>query len=212
MGSYRKRIAATLGAALVLVPVALAADMMPVRYTAADQAAAKAITLRLADLGSDWKGGAKKPDLSNDTCPTKRSDLVLTGAASSEFTTKGAAVSSEAWVLRTPAMVAADWQRTIASPSYWACGRRELASTKEARLVSVTKLSFPRLTRYVDRHRIVVDYGTAAAPALVAIDVISLGQGRSELMLMVTAPYAHRAAMDAAERRLAAILVSRLRA
>ena len=36
-----------------------------IRFNAADQAAARAAVLRRSDLGSgaDWKGGAKKPDL-----------------------------------------------------------------------------------------------------------------------------------------------------
>jgi hypothetical protein len=198
--------------ALVVIQAAHAADTYPIKYNAADQAAARAITLKLSDLGAGWKGGPTKPDLSNDTCPTKRSDLVLTGAAKSEFQAEGVFVSSESAILRTAGMVRTDWQRTVANPEFWACGRREMAKIEEAKLVSLKKIAFPKLATYSARYRMVYDYGTAGKPALVLIDVILVGRGRSEITLMVSAPYVSRAAADGAGRRLASILVGRIRA
>lgn len=197
---------------LVIVQAAFAAEKQPIRFNAADQAAAKAMTLKASDLGAGWKGGATKPDLSNDTCPTKRSDLVLTGAAKSEFKQAGLMVSSESAVLRTAAMVRADWQRTVASPAFWACGRRELAKMEGAKLVSLKNVGFPKVAQYSARYRALYDFGTTGSPALFMIDIITVGQGRSEISVMLSAPYADRAAADAAGRRLAKILVNRIRA
>src|SRR5687767_628808 len=108
----KARFAAVLAAsALVLVQAALAAETLPVKFNATDQAAAKAITLRVSDLGAGWKGGATKPDLTPDqTCATKHSDLLVTGAAKTEFKTEGALVSSESFILGSAAMVSVDWQ------------------------------------------------------------------------------------------------------
>ena len=57
-----------------------------IKFNPADQAAARAVVIRRADLGSSgWVGGPTKPDLSSGpTCANyhpKVSDLVLTGAA-----------------------------------------------------------------------------------------------------------------------------------
>ena len=216
-GLTMSRSKAGLGAGVValmlaLVQVASAAEPQPTKFNAADQAAAKAITLKLSDLGAGWKGGPTKPDLTSDTCPTKRSDLVLTGAARSQFQGSGVFVSSEANVLRTAAMVRTDWQRTVANPAFWACGKRELANAPGAKLVSLKKVAFPKMAGYSARYRVLYDYGKAGSPALVLIDLIMVGRGRSEITLMLSAPYADRAAADAAGRRLAAILVGRIKA
>jgi hypothetical protein len=197
---------------LVVIQAAYAAESYPIKYTAADQAAAKAITLKQSDLGAGWKGGQAKPELSNNTCPTKRSDLVVTGAAESKFQSSGVLVSSQGLVLRTPAMVRTDWQRTVGSPAFWACGRREMATLEGAKLVSLKKVAFPKLAQYSARYRLVYDFGKAGKSALVLMDMIVVGEGRSEISLFVSAPYADRVAADGAGRRLAKILLSRVKA
>src|SRR5262245_10050922 len=62
------------------------------KFNAADQAVARAATLKRADLNpaSGWKGGPVKPDLSpSPDCPNYPIDLssfVLTGAAETDWT------------------------------------------------------------------------------------------------------------------------------
>ncbi len=206
-------VACVAGLGLVFVQAALAVERQPVRFNGADQAAAKALTLKAADIGPGWKGGAKQPDLNPDSpCAMKRSDLVLTGAARSEFKTQGAAITSESNVLQSPAMVTAEWQRSIHSATFMACARRAYMKSDEAnvKVVSFTKLAFPKLTRYSARYRVLADYGTSGNTVRVLVDLIFLGQGRSEISLIVSTPYADRAAADGAERRLAQILVRRI--
>ena len=210
-----RTVACVAGLGLVFVQAALAVDKQPIRFNAADQAAAKALTLKASDLGPGWKGGATKPELNPDNpCAMKRSDLVLTGAAKSEFKTQGAAITSESNVLRSPAMVTADWQRSVESASVHGLHPRRVhevrRSEREGGLVH--KLPFPKLTRYAARYRVVADYGTPGNAVSVLVDLIFLGQGRSEISLIVSTPYADRAAADRAERRLAQILVKRITA
>ena len=208
-------VACVIGLGLVFVQAALAVEKQPTRFNAADQAAAKALTLKAADIGPGWRGGAKPPDLNPDSpCAMKRSDLVLTGAARSEFKTQGASISSESNVLQSPALVTAEWQRTIQSVTFMACARRAYMKSDEAnvKVVSFTKLAFPKLTRYAARYRVVADYGASGNTVRVLVDLIFLGQGRSEISLIVSTPYADRIAADGAERRLAQILVKRITA
>lgn len=210
-----RSVACVVGLGLMFVQAALAAEKQPIRFNAADQAAAKAVTLKMADIGPGWKGGAKQPDLNPDSpCTTKRSDLVLTGAARSEFKTQGAAITSESNVLQSPAMVTADWTRTVQNATFMACTRSAYMKSDEAsvKVVSFTKLAFPKLTRYTARYRLVAEYGSTGGAVRVLVDLIFLGQGRSEISLMVSTPYADRVAADGAERRLAQILVRRIAA
>ena len=203
--------AAALG--LVFVQAALAVDKQPIKFNASDQVAAKALTLKAADLGAGWKGGAKKPVLNPDNpCPMKRSDLVLTGAAKSEFKTQGAVVTSESNVLQTPAMVTADWRRSVGSAAFIACTRSEYMKTSEAnvKMVSFKKMPFPKLTPNTARYRIVADYGAAPDTVRILVDMIFIGRSRSEISLVLTTQYADRAAADVVGRRLAQLLVSRI--
>ena len=208
-------VACVMGLGLVVVQAALAADKQPIRFNAADQAAAKAVTVKAADLHPVWKGGATKPDLTPDEeCSYKRSDLVLTGAAKSEFKMQGASITSESNVLQKPAMVAAEWRRSFGSSSYMACARKIVMGTDEAKVkfVSFEKIAFPKLAQYSTRYRTVADYGDAGSSVRLLVDIVMLGKGRTEISLILTVPYADRAAADLAERQLAKLLVSRVTA
>jgi hypothetical protein len=201
--------------ALVLAQAALAAQSEQIRFNAADQAAAKAATLKRADLAAGWKGGATKVDLTSaDKCATKRSNLVLTGAAKSDFKVAAAAlsVSSETHVLETAAMVAENWQHTVANAAYMACTRREYIESDDPsiKVVSFKKLAFPKVAQHAVRYRTLTDYATSGGTVRVLIDVILLSQNRTEIALAFGSPYVTRAAVDAAERRLAQTLVSRI--
>ena len=61
-----------LAVALVATAAATAGSTPPFRPTAADQALARSLVVRLSDLGSAsvWHGGMKKPDVSaGPNCP-----------------------------------------------------------------------------------------------------------------------------------------------
>jgi hypothetical protein len=196
---------------LVLVQTASAVDTQPVRFNPADQAAAKAATLRMSDLGTTgWRGGAIKPTLTPDKdCPTKKSDLVVTGAAKSEFKAEVTILTSEAFVLQSAWMVNADWRRTVGNAAYMACGRRSLMGGPDPKVTSFTKVAFPDLADHAARYRAVLSTTTATGShPVVVIDFIFLAEGRTEILFSITAPYINRTIVDGAGRRLAKILVS----
>jgi hypothetical protein len=189
-----------------------------VRLNPADQAAARAAVLRRSDLGSGWTGGARKPDLSQSlTCPgytPKQSDLVLTGAAETAFHHTGLALQSDAQVLKTRAMVARDWRRSIVDPRALACIRHVLTKQlpSSERLVSFRKTALPQVARYAARYRMLVSVRVQSRHALVLIDLVVVGRSRTELTLTVSAPAAAQAAISAAEVRIARALLARVRA
>jgi hypothetical protein len=112
-----RTVACVIRLGLVLVQAAFAGEKQPIKFNA-DQAAESSDTEN-SDLGPGWKGGAAKPQLSQTIRAMKRSDLVLTGAARSEFKTQGATITSESNILQSPTMVSADWQPTVEAPRSW---------------------------------------------------------------------------------------------
>ena len=183
-----------------------------------DQAAARAAVLRRSDVRpAGWTGGPIKPDLSPpETCRNyrpKQSDLVLTGAAESSFLrSDGRAMDSEVKVLRTARMVSLDWRREVLAPGVMSCQRRLFGKSlgSNAKVVSFTRIPFPRIARYVAAFRAV-----AAVPAgngktnRVIVDLVLVSRRRSELSLVTLAPFKARAQVAADERRLIRLMLSR---
>lgn len=208
-----------MAAALVTAGVVLAGNPTKERIarTAAGNAQAKAEVVRRADLGSGWKGGFKKPDLSSSMPCTsyrpKQSDLVLIGVAETTFTKLPYAVDSEAQVLRRASMVQRDWQRTILDPRVIPCLRQGFAKAlgSTAKLVSFGRIAFPRVTKLTRAFRAVFDVQTQIGPVPVEIDFIAFGSGRSELALTLSGPAAAKTEMHATGVRLARLLVGRVR-
>jgi len=216
-------VSALLAVALLgVAPLAGAggADRARISFNPADVAAARATVLRRADLGTagGWTGGTRKPDLSSTMhCANyapKQSDLVVTGAAEADYRNVGLGVQSASEVLKTRRMVANDWRRTVASPRAFGCLRSMLARSlpSSQRLVSFSRLPFPRLARYTAAFRALVEVSAGGQQARVVADIVVVGRSRTELTLSVGAPAAARAGLPAAEARLAKLLLSRARA
>jgi hypothetical protein len=195
-------------------------DRARVSFTPADLAAAKAAVLRRADLGTagGWTGGTRKPNLSSTMrCAgyaPKQSDLVVTGAAETVYHHTGLELQSAAQVMRTRAMVARDWSRTVTDPRAPACLRTTLARTLPAseRLVSFGRLAFPRLSPYAAAFRALIEVSAGTQHVQVVADVVVVGRSRTELTLSLEAPAAARGGLVAAETRLAKALLARVRA
>lgn len=225
------RVTRTIGAAgavvlaLVAAQAALAAraEVPVVRFTAADQAAAKAVVLKLTDFdtGAGWRGGLERnaKAFTGDTCPglyePKQADLVITGVAKSDFKAEGVQVSSGVQVYKTERMARLDWERSVRNPASLACLRKHAAASLSPgmRLVSLKTVSFARVGERVTRHRLIVDYTVAGSttPVRLLFDTVALGRGRTGISFSFAIAYAHRAAADAAEVRIARILDSRIR-
>jgi hypothetical protein len=197
-----------------------ATDRVHVSFNAADLAAARVSVLRRADLGADggWTGGTRKPDLSSTMkCAgyaPKQSDLVVTGAAEADYRNVGLQVQSAAEVMRTRAMVASDWRRTVTDPRAFTCLRTMLARTLPSgeKLVSFAHLTFPHVAQYAAAYRAVIGVSGAGQNAQVVADIVVVGRSRTELTLSVEAPARARTGLVAAEARLAKLMLARARA
>ena len=197
-------------------------DKEPRHYTAADQALARSIVIKLSDLGSTtlWHGGARKPDTSAEpTCPNfnpRQSDIVITGDAESVFEYTAAAVQydSEAQVLRTANMVQLDWQRSVKQPTLLPCLRSILTKSLSSseHLVSMAKITVPQIATFTAEYRIVIDVRSASPPETIRtmIDELLIGRNRTELSLTTSAPYSARVPIQKSELRLARLLASRI--
>jgi hypothetical protein len=188
-----------------------------VRTTPAGQAAARAVVLRASDVGSGWKGGPVKPDLSVDPpCANfhpRYSDLVVTGAAATHYLQPGLAVRSDVAILRTPKMVALDWRRTYGTARYIACARTNLRKlqSKTTHVVALRRLSFPHIATYSSAYRATLDVKTKAGTVPVAVDILAFGSGRTEVVMTTTMPLASVPTLAQNELVLARMLASRIR-
>jgi hypothetical protein len=212
-------LTAVMAVALVAAGVALAGNPSKERIarTAAGNAQAKAEVVRKADVGTGWKGGYRKPDLSSSMpCTTyhpKQSDLVLVGAAESRFSRPALEVDSEAQVLRAAAMVRRDWQRTILDPRVLPCLRQGFTRSlgPNVKLLSFRKIAFPHTATLARAFRAVFNVKSQVGPVPVEIDFLAMGSGRNELTLTLSGPASARDGLHATEVRLARLLAHRVR-
>jgi hypothetical protein len=212
------RMVALASAAATLVVAAAQASLAEspkTSFNAADQAAARAAVLKTGDLGAGWTGSVKKGSVEGPTdCPgwnPRQADLVITGAAESQVSTQGVAVFSSSWVYKSTRMIALDWQRTVVDmPMRCLAAQFAAAVGDELKIVSTKWVSFPKLATYSARFRIVAEYRGDAARRLF-IDGILVGRGRTAVSIGLVAPYADRGDAQAAEIRLAKIVLSRIK-
>jgi hypothetical protein len=210
----------TLAVSLVVAAGATASGgpgKQKIELNAADQAAARAVVLRRSDLGAGWTGGRIKPDLTSQVgCASyhpKVSDLVVTGAAASQFRGTGIALVNEVEIFRTAAMVDRDWRRSIV-PAAVPCLRQTLTKGlgAQAKVLSFGRIPFPKVGTHSAAFRGIVAVSALGAKVRVLLDIVLVGKGRTEISLDATAPAAAARAVSAAERRLARKLAARARA
>jgi hypothetical protein len=211
-------LAASAVAVLALVVVGAAfGDKEQVRLTKADMAKARAIALRISDIGGagrGWTGAAKKPDppssLDCGTYSPKQSDLVLTGQAETDYAVSGLEFDNQVEILKTARMVKLDWQRSVGSPELLPCLRRLFAKNLPAseKLISFSRIGFPKIGTYSAAYRAIIDVG-ATSKTRVMIDFALVGIDRTEITLITTAPYAVAKQVSLAEVQLARALIAR---
>jgi hypothetical protein len=189
-----------------------------IKLNRADQAAARAAAIRQGDLGAGWEGGPKKPDLTpSPTCANyhpKQSDLVLTGAAASEYKNGPIDFHSEVNVLQTARMVRLDWQRTVLAPGTVSCLRHAVAKALGARwtILSYRRIPFPHLAQYAAEFRGEASVTLSSGGKVrILLDSVVFGRRRTEISLSVAAPLAAANTISAVERHLARTLVARAR-
>jgi hypothetical protein len=212
-------LAAVLVAALVATGVGLAGSPGKERIarTAAGNTQARAEVLHRVDVGTGWKGGFIKPDLSSSLgCSSyrpKQSDLVLVGVAETRFTKAPIQVDSEAQVLRTATMVRRDWRRTVLDRRVLPCLRQGFVKAlgSGSTLVSFRRIAFPRVARLTRAFRLVANVETASGTVAVEIDFVAMGIGRNELTLTISGPASLKTTIHATEVLLARHLAHRVR-
>jgi hypothetical protein len=207
-------------AALVTAAVAFAGGHEQIKYNAADQAAARAATLKRADLtgATGWLGGSVRPDISAPpSCanyPVDLSKYVLTGAARSSFRAATRTVESQIQVLQTKQMVAAEWKLQVTAPGALACLRSSLAkalASSGAKLVSFTKVSFPRLTSQSIAFRLVLEAQLQGSTIREVVEEVLVGKGRTEIELTISDLAAAQSAVAADALHYTRIIVGRVK-
>jgi hypothetical protein len=213
-----RAVFAALCLAVLTAGAAFAADggKEQIHLNAADQTSARRAVTARTDLGSGaWTGGLRKPDLSAaQTCADfhpKQSDLVLTGAAESEWSDNVLRIETEAQILKTPAMVAADWRRTVLAPGAIPCMQSHLVKELGAGVtfVSFRRVLFPPVATNAQAFVLLSDVKTATKKVRVAIEVVLIGHGRTELTIVSTVQNALQKVVALADVQLARALVAR---
>jgi hypothetical protein len=197
---------------------AYAADISKeqIHLTKADQTAAKRAVALRSDLGSGtWTGGFVKPDLSaSAACATfhpKQNDLVVTGAAETDWTHQGLQLDTQAQILKTPAMVAADWRRTILAHGALPCLRSRLFKNlgKGVTFVSFRRVEFAPVATNVQAFVMLVDVKTNTGKVRVAIEFVAIAQRRTELTIVSVVQNAVQKVVGQIDVQLATALVAR---
>jgi hypothetical protein len=209
-------IALCLAAVAAGAAIAATGEKEQIHLTKADQAAAKRAVALRTDLGSGaWSGGFVKPDLSAaPTCANfhpKQSDLVLTGVAETLWDNQGFRIESEAQILKTHAMVLADWRRTVLAPTAIPCLRSHLVKELGAGVtfVSFRRVIFAPVATMVQAYTLLVDVKTGTGKVRVAVEVVLVGRNRTELTLISTAPNVAQKVVAQADAQLARAMVAR---
>lgn len=191
-----------------------------IRFNAADQVAARAATIRRADLRptGGWIGGAVKPDLSSTlTCPNyhpKLSDLVLTGAARTHWSRGPWVFDSATSVLETAEMVRLDWQREVLVSTFVPCLRSQYEKNfpPSEKLVSFKQIAFPRIAPYARAYRLLVDHTAQGQTVRWVFEFVFTGRSRTQIFLFAYGNSISEKTVSAAALRLARILVDRIQA
>ncbi len=180
--------------ALVVVPVSLAANGEPQkRLTKADQARARAASLRLADLGRGWTAKPSGPDSgSNPRCSSynpDQSDLIETGHYESpDFTRQdGSFVSLSTGVFKSIGMAKSAYSR-VAKPTLPACFaeifRKGTGNPKAVKIARVGALDFPKYGDRSNAYRLTGTIAVQTQTVRFAIDLVLFNRARIDAAMI----------------------------
>jgi len=196
--------------------VAATGERPQVHLTKSGQAAAKQAVAVRSDLGAgNWTGGFVKPDLSQSpACATfhpKQADLVITGAAETDWQEQGLRIATTAQILKTRAMVLADWRRTVLAPGAMSCLRAHLFKEvgKGVTFVSFRRAIFPPVATNAEAFLMLVDVKTPTGNVRVAIELVAVAIGRTELTIVSIVQNAVQKVVAQIDAQIARTLVAR---
>jgi hypothetical protein len=187
------------------------------RFTAADQAYARTLLLKRADLpGAGWKGQTSSSDSS--TCNSFNPDeskLVETGEQESlEFTRGGGFVTSMAAIFRTAKDAQTSWNLEV-KPQVLNCLAEGLAQTStggaSVRIAARGRLAFPHVAPRTAAFYVRLAFNVQGIKFAADLHFVCLGSGRANIALMTLSPGSPLTPLPAGlDRKLAAKLASRL--
>jgi hypothetical protein len=202
------------------VSVALASAAQPIlgprlALTAAGMRAAHGPVLASADFGFErrWIGGETAFGVAFAGCKSfhmRLDDLVLVGAAASQFTSRAGAYASYVQVFESETMVERFFAR-MRAPEVIPCYRDQVSSLlpPEARITSIALLPVARVAPRVRAYRMRWTRPYAGSLEQNVTDHIFLGRGRTIVVLSTTTHASAKAARR--EIRLARSIASRMR-
>jgi hypothetical protein len=179
--------------AAVLAGTAWAAQGDPQKkFTKADQALARRISLRSSDLGAGWTGKPSTDKSSNPRCSTynpDQSDLIETGDHDSlDFSRPdGTFVSSSVGVFKTAAMAKAGYAR-VAVPQLPHCFaeifRKGITAPSKATIFFSGPLVFPHYGDRLNAYRIRASVKTPSGTVSATIDLVVFNRGRVDVAII----------------------------
>jgi len=196
----RAAVAVLFTSFLAAAGTAAAADGEPRKaLTKKDQALARSIVLKRADLGAGFTAQGRprdEPLPKGARCGAlDESDLTVSGDANSpDFRLAGpgvfVTVGSSAHVYRTLKEANTSWTRGTPKQTLTCLGdivRLSAAPPQEIKIVSSARVSFPQLAPRTSAYRIVVTIASGSQPTVRAyVDAIVLQRGRVQSVLLVT--------------------------
>ena len=177
---------------LTVVSVAAAAPGDPKKVIIPSvQAKAKAINVRLSDLGpGEWTAKPATPTSSTPRCSyynPNESDLIENGDADSpSFTLPSSSyITSSTGIFKTAAQGRTGYKRVV-QPALPKCLAELLQKGVGSKLtiVSSTPISFPKLGERTNAYRVLADYKVSATVVLhFSIDVVAMNRGKVDVAL-----------------------------
>ncbi|MDQ3669856.1 MAG: hypothetical protein M3377_06205 [Actinomycetota bacterium] len=205
---------ASLLAFLAVSASALATHQDPQKQlTKADNARARAMLLKRTDLSAGFRpqlSGGAEPHVACATSVSE-SDLTVTGDAEGQQLALGVVfVSSAARIYKSVADASASWRRST-SAAGTKCAtellRREFAK-QGVGLVSLRKVSFPRVSERSVAYRVELSAMTSQGTAPVYVDIVALLRSRAQATVVVGSALVPP--QRAEELRLARIVAGRM--
>jgi len=191
-----RRALLTTAIAAVLVPAAWAAGGEPQHaFTKADQARARAASLRLSDFAPGWKASSSAGTTSGaqPRCSSyhpDQSDLVETGKYDSPDFTRVADnsfVSVSTGVFRTAAMAKRGYSR-VAVRQLPACFgelfAKGITKPSAAKVVSAGPIAFPKVGDRSNAYRLVASVKTPTVTLPVTADIVLFNKGRTDVAMI----------------------------
>jgi hypothetical protein len=207
-------------AVAVLLGILLAAESVSAshqdpqkRLTRADNARARAMLVKRADLPPGFvaqRGGSEDPHVD---CPpaVSESDLTLTGEADgTQFALGPVLVSSAAQVYRSTADAASSWRRSTSAAGVRCATtllRQEFAKQR-IRLVSLRRVAFPRVSQRTVAYRVRLSASTAQGTIELFVDLVALMHDRAHATVIVGTPLVPPQRAD--ELRFARLVAGRM--